>query len=189
MATTTELIRKLRNPDNKRVLQAVEELRVRGWLGDGALANVPLCHVHLQNADLLGADMRNVDLHQADLHESDLSQANLAGAKLTRANLEGANMSQTNLAGADLFKANLTQARNLTEPQLAVAKRLWGAIMPNGETYDGRFNLHGDLEFARWGRVNLQNPDEMATFLGVTLDAYLRGQELGRAVLAMESSA
>jgi uncharacterized protein YjbI with pentapeptide repeats len=172
-----------------RVLQAVEELRVRGWLCDGSLANIPLCHVHLQNADLLGANLRNVDLHQADLHGSDLSQANLAGAKLTRTNLENANMSQANLADADLFKANLTQVCNLTERQLAVAKRLWGAIMPNGETYDGRYNLRGDLEFAKWGRVNVQDPEAMATFLGVTLDVYLLGQELGRAMLAMEASA
>lgn len=188
MARIMDLIRLLSNPDNKRVLQAVEELRVRGWLTDGSLLNVPLCHVHLQNADLLGADLRRVDFHQAHLMWADLSQANLSGASLSRANFQGANMSQTNLAGADLFKANLTEVRNLTEMQLAVAKRLWGAIMPNGETYDGRFNLPGDLEFAKWGRVDVHDPAAMARFLGVSLEAYLHGQELGKQVHVTEAS-
>src|SRR3990172_1937279 len=155
MATAMELIRKLNSQENKRVLQAIEELRVRGWLTDGSLAGVPLCHVHMQNADLLGADLHNVDFHQADLRQADLSQANLSGAKLSRANLQGANLSQTNFTNADLFNASLMGARNLEDRQLAHAKRLWGAIMPDGETYDGRFNLPGDLDFARWGRVDI----------------------------------
>ena len=188
MAKIMDLIRLLRNPENKRVLQAVEELRVRGWLCDGMLANVPLCYVYLQNADLLGADFHNVDFHQAHLQWTDLRQANLSGAKLTRTNLQGANMSQTNLTGTDLFKANLLEVRNLTDEQLAVAKRLWGAIMPDGKTYDGRFNLPGDLEFAKWGRVDVDDPEAMAKFLEVSLETYLRGQELGKHVTTMGAS-
>ncbi|MCA9973186.1 MAG: pentapeptide repeat-containing protein [Anaerolineales bacterium] len=184
MAKKMALIRMLSSPDNKRVLQAVEELRVRGWLSDGSLAGVPLCHAHLQNADLLGADLRNVDLHQAHLQWADLSQANLSGSKLSRANLRGANLSQTNLAGVDLFKADLTEARNLADSQLALAGRLWGAIMPDEETYDGRFNLPGDLEFARWGRVDVADPAAMAQFFGVPLETYLHGQTLGSQTLA-----
>lgn len=189
MATLMELIRLLRSPDNKRVLQAVEELRVRGWLCDGSLAHVPLCHVHLQNADLLGADLRNIDFHQAHLQWADLSQANMNGAKLNRANLEGANMSQTSMAGADLFKADLTDVRNLTDGQLAQARRLWGAIMPDGQSYDGRFNLAGDLDFAKWGRVDIHDQAAMAEFLGVSLETYLRGQEIGRWLAQPEPSA
>jgi hypothetical protein len=180
MTKVMDLVRRLSSPENKRVLEAVEGLRVRGWLHDGSLAGILLCHVHMENADLLGADLRNVDFHQAHLQGADLSQANLSGVKLTRANLQGANMSQTNLAGADLFKANLTEAHNLTGAQLAQAKRLWGAVMPDGESYDGRFNLQGDNDFALWGRVDVNDPQAMATFLGVDLDVYLRGQELGQ---------
>jgi uncharacterized protein YjbI with pentapeptide repeats len=180
-------VRKLSSSENRRVLEGVEELRAHGWLSDGSLAGILLCHAHLEHADLFGADLRNVDLHQARLQWTDLSQANLSGAKLSRANLQGANLSQAVLDGADLFKVNFLEARNLTGGQLAQAKRLWGAIMPDGETYDGRYNLPGDYEFAAWGRVDVNNPEAMARFLGVDLNLYLRGQELGQALRMMET--
>jgi hypothetical protein len=53
---------------------------------------------------------------------------------------------------------------------------LFGAIMPDGGTYDGRYNLKGDLEFARWGQVDIDDPVEMAEFFGVSLEDYLEGQ-------------
>jgi uncharacterized protein YjbI with pentapeptide repeats len=178
MVTVLELIRKLRSPENKTVLQAIEELRVRGWLEDGSLKGIPLLHAHLQGADLLKADLTNVDLHQAHLEGTNLSMANLSGVKFARANLEGANLSDSILEGADFFKANLLDVRNLTDEQLSRAKRLYGATMPDGLTYDGRYNLEGDLEFARWGRVNLEDPEAMAYFLGISLETYQRGQEM-----------
>jgi uncharacterized protein YjbI with pentapeptide repeats len=176
MTTVIDLVRKLRSFENKRVLQAIEDLRVRGWLQDGSLKNIPLCHAQMQDADLLGADLTNVDLHQAHLEHADLSQANLTGARLSRANLQGANFSQTILVNADLFKADLQNTRNLADEQLVQAKRLWGAIMPDGTSYDGRYNLAGDLEFARWGRVDVNDPKAMAEFLRIPLETYLRGQ-------------
>lgn len=177
MFTVMELVRKLRSTDNKRVLQAIEELRVRGWLQDGSLNNIPLCHAQMQNADLLGADMTNVDLHQAHLEQADLSKTNLTGAKLSRAILRSANFSQAILDDADMFKADLQNAHNLSDEQLSKVSRLWGAIMPDGTTYDGRYNLNGDLEFARWGRVDINDAQAMADFLRVPLETYLRGQE------------
>jgi uncharacterized protein YjbI with pentapeptide repeats len=176
MSTVTEIIHKLRSMDNKRVLQAIEELRVRGWLEDGSLANVPLCHVHMQGADLLSAKLVNIDFHQADLSGADLRNADLTNSKLNRSNLTGANLSKANLSNVDMFKANLKNALNLTSEQLSQAKRLYGATMPDGNIYDGRYNLHGDLEFARWGRVNVDDPQAMADFLGVSLETYLEGQ-------------
>lgn len=178
MVTFIDLVRKLRSSDNKRVLQAIEELRVRGWLHDGSLKNIPFCHAQMQYADLLGANLTNVDLHQAHLEHTDLSQADLTGARLSRVNLQSANLSQTVLVNADLFKADLQNARNLTSEQLSQAKRLWGAIMPDGTTYDGRYNLAGDLEFAKWGRVDINDPKAMAEFLRIPLETYLRGQGL-----------
>lgn len=187
MATKLELIRMLRNPDNSRVLQALDELREQGWLADGSLANLLFCHVQMHNADLSGADLRGVDFHQAHLQWSDLSDARLDGAKLNRANLEGANLARATLAGVDLFKANLMGATNLTGEQLAAAKRLWGALMPDGGAYDGRFNLPGDRDFALWGRVDPDDPEAMAVFFGVSLDTYLQGQELGRQTAPAEA--
>lgn len=178
MTELIKLIRKLRSPDNKRVLEAIEELRVRGWLEDGSLENHRLCQVHMQSADLFGAQLSRIDLHQANLEWADLSQANLSGAKLARTNLHSANFSQTNLTDADLLKANLGGARNLTDEQLSKAKRLCFAIMPNGVTYDGRYNLEGDLELARWQKVDVEDPEAMAYFFGIPFEVYLRGQEM-----------
>lgn len=179
MNTPMNLIRKLRSSDNQRVIQAIEELRVRGWLSDGSLNNIPICGAQMQHADLQDADLKNVDLHQGQLEHAQLCQANLTGARLMRANLRNANFSDAILTNADLFKADLQNARNLTHEQLAAAKRLWGAIMPDGTSYDGCFNLAGDLEFAKWGRVNVSDPQAMADFLRIPLETYLRGQELG----------
>lgn len=176
MTAKMELIHKLRSPDNKRVLQAIEELRVNGMLEDGSLRCVPLCHVHMQGADLVSASLVEIDFHQAHLQEADFSNANLSSAKLNRADLRGANFSRSNLKDADLFKADLNGARNLTDEQLSQAKRLYGATMPNGAVYDGRYNLAGDVKFARWGRVDVDDPQAMAEFFGVSLEVYLEGQ-------------
>jgi uncharacterized protein YjbI with pentapeptide repeats len=173
MAHKTELINKLRNPENKNVLQAIEEMRARGWLSDGTLQGVAFCYAQFQDADLMAADLSTVDLHQAHLEYADLSKANLRAAKLTRANLHGANLDQADLINTDLYKANLRRARNLTDEQLAKVKRLWGATMVDGEPYDGRFHLPGDIELARWANVDVNDPQAMANFFGVSLEAYL----------------
>jgi hypothetical protein len=176
MTGVMDLIRKMRSPETKLVLEAVAEMRARGWLEDGSLRGVLLCHAHLEGADLYKAHLHDVDLHQAHLTGADLSLADLTGAKLSRAGLRGANLSQANLAGADLFKADLTDVRNLTEEQLASARRLCFATMPDSTPYDGRFNLPGDIDLARWGKVDPQDPAAMAYFLGISLETYLRGQ-------------
>jgi uncharacterized protein YjbI with pentapeptide repeats len=178
MVTVMDLIRKLRSPENKTVLQAIEELRVRGWLEDGSLKGILLCHAHLQGADLIKADLSKADLHQAHLEGANLSMSNLSGVKFARANMEGANFSNANIEGADLFKANLLDGCNLTDEQLTRVKRLYGATMPDGNIYDGRYNLEGDLEFARWGRVDVSDPAAMAYFLGISVETYQRGQEM-----------
>jgi uncharacterized protein YjbI with pentapeptide repeats len=179
MTTVIDLIRKLRSSDNRRVLEAIEELRVRGWLSDGSLENLPFCNAQLQDANLSDAHLVNVDLHQAHMERAQLCRTNLSRAKLNRANLRKADFSEAVLSSADMFKADLQNARNLTPEQLSEAKRLWGAVMPDGTTYDGRYNLEGDLEFAKWGRVDLNSAEAMAEFLRVPLETYERGQRIG----------
>ncbi len=180
MITLIELKKKLRSWDNKQVLEAVEELRVRGWLSDGSLKGIPLCDSHFEGADLLKANLSKVDFHRANLQGADLSMADLTGARLARSKLQNANFSQAILKDVDFYKANLGGARNLTDGQLSQAKRLFSAIMPDGSTYDGRYNLDGDLEFARWGRVNVDDPEAMANFLGIPLNTYLEGQRFAK---------
>lgn len=177
LVTKIELLDKLWSGDNELALQAVDELRVRGWLCNGSLTGIAICRATLQGADLRNANLSNVDLHQAQLEFSDLSMTNLRGAKLIRANLNKANLNQTDLTGADLYKANLSEARNLTDEQLAKVKRLWGATMPDGEPYDGRYNLEGDLTLARLMSVDINDPKKMAVFFGISFEAYSQGQQ------------
>jgi hypothetical protein len=177
MATLAQTLNKIRGPDNKQVLKAVEELRARGWLEDGSLDGIRLCHVHFEGADLFKANLRGIDFHQAHFANADLSGADLTGAKLSRADLRGVNFSSAILDGADLLKANLAGARNLTEEQLSRAKRLCFATMPNGLPYDGRYNLLADFELAKWGKVDPADAEAMAYFLGVGLQTYLDGQK------------
>jgi hypothetical protein len=176
VTTVTELVNQLRSPDNKITLLAVEKLRARGWLVDGTLRGIALCHAQLQGADLMGANLNNVDFHQAQLEWADLMKADLRNTKLTRSNLQGADFGQADLTRADLYKSNLRGARNLTFEQLSTVVRLYGAIMPDGQLYDGRFNLSGDLEFARWANVDAKDPAAMAEFFGVSVARYLQGQ-------------
>jgi len=177
MATVMSLIRKLRSPDNKRALEAVEGLRARGWLEDGSLCKIPLCHVHFEGADLFKAKLMGVDFHQAHMARSNLSMADLSRAKLARADLQGADFSETNLENASLYKANLQDARNLTDEQFLKVKRLWGATMPDGRVYDGRYELKGDIEFSKWAKVDVDDPEAMAYFYGVSLETYMLGQD------------
>jgi uncharacterized protein YjbI with pentapeptide repeats len=178
MATLTQTIRKLRAPGNKEAVRAVEELRARGWLEDGSLDGVRLCHVHLNGADLFKAVLRKIDFHQAQLADVDLSGADLTGAEFARADLRRANFSGANLTGVDFLKANLCDAINLTEEQLSQARRLCHATMPDGQPYDGRYRLKADLELAEWGRVDTNDDEAMAYFLGISLETYLNGQKM-----------
>lgn len=168
----TQIVRKLRSPDNKQVLQAVEELRAHGWLEDEALEGADLRYSHLQGADLYGANLQGADLRRAHLQLVNLTKANLKGARLTCANLYSADFSSTRLDGANLFKANLQAARNLSDIQLANVKSLWGAIMPDGSLYDGRFSLEGDLEFARAGNIDTEDPVAMESFYKASEEHY-----------------
>jgi hypothetical protein len=172
MSSKIELLNKIISLENKPTLQAVEELRVRGWLGDGSLLGSALCHAQLQNANLMEADLRSVDFHQANLDFADLRKARLNNARLTRASLQRANFDHADLTYADMYKTNLQGASNLTTEQLSTVYQLFGTIMPDGTVYDGRFNLPGDLARARWAKVNEADVESMARFYGVSVEEY-----------------
>ncbi len=176
-----QLIRKLHSPDSKHVLQAIEELRARGWLSDGSLRGASLQYVHLEGADLYKANLENADLQHAQMDGANLSLANLQGANLSLANLQAADLSRANLAGAILFRANLRGVRNLKEEQLTQTHRLRGATLPDGNRYDGRFNLEGDIEFAAAAGIDISDAAAMAEYYGVSVKEYEEGQALVRA--------
>lgn len=82
-------------------------------------------------ADLYGANFSGADLRRANLSGAILIEANLDSADLDSANLSRANLSRANLSGANLSRANLSGAA-ITNEQLAKAKSLQGATMPDG---------------------------------------------------------
>jgi len=96
------------------------------------LSNANLSRANLYHADISNANLYHVDLSNASLGKANLSETNLARADLSQAHLTIANLSQANLYDADLSDANLSGAIGTTPEQLATAKSLKGATMPDG---------------------------------------------------------
>lgn len=78
------------SPNREFAIEAVRQLRQRGWLKDGTT----------MGAYLVGANLEDADLFIAHLEFADLSKAHLAGAFL-----EGADLAGAYLEGADLHVA------------------------------------------------------------------------------------
>jgi uncharacterized protein YjbI with pentapeptide repeats len=114
-------------------------------LSDAHLRNTTLIETNLSSADLGRADLSNADLSNAHLksvllYKANLNGANLSYTDLSAANLTGADLNSASLGGADLSQADLSQAdlrgvQDLTQEQLAKAKSLIGATMPDGSKH------------------------------------------------------
>jgi uncharacterized protein YjbI with pentapeptide repeats len=271
------LIHHLGSKHNVTAVQAVDELRLYGWLRDGTLQGLFLNRANLEGADLNFSDLRGVhldgtnlqnaqfieanlegaeivfsnmigavfvktnlqgailglkntvggsNLNKADMREANLRTANLSRCSVQEALLEGADFSnasliETDLQGSDLRRTNLQstnllgasldgawlwssqlQDSNVLDEQLVKTQGLRGAIMPNGNLYDGRFNLPGDLSLARgeliviakiWEfqsgeNIDIFNQNAMAEFYKVSLDDYLIGQKWAESNLSRMKS-
>ena len=79
-----------------------------------------------------GANLREAFLSGVDLSEANLSGANLSGAVLIKANLSHAILFNADLSNAILEGTNFNKAW-VTKEQLAQAKSLQGATMPDGK--------------------------------------------------------
>jgi hypothetical protein len=182
------VVNKLRSAEHQIVLQAIEELRSRGCLSDNTLSWICLRYANLQDSNLSAANLKNADLHKANLEMADLSYANLDDARLTRATMKLVNLDKASLDGASLIGANLKGAKNVRVEQLARAGRMRGSVLPDGNLYDGRFNLPGDFTDASILHVDLNDPAAIAAFYGVSLDEFLRGQEWHRVHMPSNST-
>jgi hypothetical protein len=133
------------DPDRKRILLL--------FLYESGLIYRRKLVVSLGASDLREANLREANLSEANLSEANLSEANLSKTNLNKAylraaglnkaylsktNLSGATLSGADLSGANLSKATLKYARNTSEHQLATAKSLQDATMPNGQKYEER---------------------------------------------------
>jgi hypothetical protein len=90
-------------------------------LFDANLCGTDLCDANLSDADLSGANLTHANLSHANLIDADLFGANLSDANLSRASLGRANLSDANLSGA----------HGLTPKELAAARSIEGATLPD----------------------------------------------------------
>ena len=144
--------------DKSRV--RIMKQRLGGSLRHAILVNthlwkVDLSEVDLEGTDLSGSDLRCANLSQArlwnanlsgadliasNLNGADLRGADLSGVRLWNANLRGACLIASNLNGSDLSRANLknailSEAKNITDEQLAGAILDENTILPDGSRY------------------------------------------------------
>jgi hypothetical protein len=136
--------------------------RVHSRYNHTALAAIEELRVmgELEEGILSGRSLRGANWQDANLYKGDLSGADLHNATLFRADFV-----LTNLAGA-----------HMSDEQFASLDCLYGATMPDGKLYDGRYNLPGDYIHAARKDVDPGSPEEMAVWYRVSLDEYLAGQ-------------
>jgi uncharacterized protein YjbI with pentapeptide repeats len=108
------------------------------------LSRADLSETNLSGTNFLDANLREANLREANLREALLLNTNLFGAVLEKANLKEAlilkaNLKEAFLEEADLsgasLSADMSGARDTTPEQLAKAKSLEGAIMPDGSIH------------------------------------------------------
>ncbi|WP_428265778.1 pentapeptide repeat-containing protein [Haliangium sp.] len=170
------LLNQMASRIHAEAVRAVEELRELGWVEDGTLEGAKLSRASLSEAPLARARLANARCYGADLRRASLFRADLRGAALAAADLRGAKLGQAEVSGAFLQGAKLDGVTGLRDAQLARAARLKGATMPDGERYDGRYRLPGDLDKAVADGHDRDDPVSMAGFYGVSRERYLAGQ-------------
>ncbi len=139
------LLREMHSRYNPVALQAIEELRVLGYLEKGIM----------RGRDFRGSNWQEANLYQADLR--------------------GANLKNADLKNADLYEANLQDAI-ISDDQLRLAKTMRRCTMPDGQKYDGRFNLWWDRELMRRDNFNAADPASAAAYYEVPVESYVASQ-------------
>jgi uncharacterized protein YjbI with pentapeptide repeats len=152
-STTTDVVRVVAQAETITTLQQLDPghkrdvilILIRTELIDNDFRVINLRDANLRGAQLHGTDMRDTYLLGADLQGADLSGSNLSyaslgfahlmGANLQGANLQAAEMDSVDLTGANLTDANLKDAQGVGDSQLAKAKSLTGAVLPDGSTH------------------------------------------------------
>lgn len=109
----------------------------------------------LRNQNLRGSNWTDANMYMADLQGSDLGNAILNKADFVLANLKGV---------------------NVTDKQLIKTDIMYGATMPDGRKYDGRYHLPRDFTYARRKNINVESDEAMAEWFGVSLEQYQEGQ-------------
>lgn len=166
-AERKRLILQMGSPDNTIAIEAVRQLRSKGWIEDGSLSGVYLSRANLSGADLSKADLSGADLYDIKLNEANLEEADLSGAEmqwsnLKRADLKRANLTKTNLSRAEMSQANLFNAK-LNEASLDEAS-LEDAYLKEAELSEAFLNM-ANLNGAHLMGANLNLVDLSETYL------------------------
>lgn len=178
-----KLIRKLKSKSHAVASGALAELDATGWLSDGSLRSMYLGGGDLDDGDFTNGDLQGVALPFTSLKRTSWLRCNLENAMLIQSDLEGAifylsslsgDGEEANLKGARLWGANLKGA-DVRVGQLMEARCLIFATMQDGNPYDGRFNLWGDLENLE--NSNIEGSSNIAVAYGVSEEHYLEGQD------------
>ena len=101
-----ELTKQMASAANRFATEAVNRLRLRGWLEDGSLegevfAGANLAKVRLEKARLRKADLANAILTQVEFAGADLSEAKLFGADLSGSYIHEAELDRAQLSDAN----------------------------------------------------------------------------------------
>ncbi|GCE10959.1 pentapeptide repeat-containing protein [Tengunoibacter tsumagoiensis] len=140
-ARTYEIFRTLDPARKATVLRFLNETRLINndyhivALTDVDAQKASLAHIDLSDTALTGCLLKGADLQGANLSNATLIFVNFQGANLQGADLHSADMHNVDLTGANLQGANLKDVQGLNDSQLARAKSLAGATMPNGSLH------------------------------------------------------
>jgi hypothetical protein len=147
-----QLLRQLHSYYNSFALQAIEELRVLGYLSDGS------CH----RLDLRGSDWRGGNLYQADLTGSDLINAKLHEADFVGANLTDVKVTDEQLVTAlALWKCVMPDGKlyngrfNLAHDFTVARRKGYNPNSPESMAAYYGVTLEDYLEGQAWAREHL----------------------------------
>ncbi len=121
----------------------------------------------LARVELLNADLSHSSFHHSDWTGAMLDNSTLYMTGFWGCRLEGVDFSDADTTQTDFIFADLTRAR-ITKKQLQLAYRLQGARLPNGEMYNGSFNLSGDVADAKAMGIDITDPIAMTNFYAMT---------------------
>lgn len=131
-------------------------LDLRGAVLDGNFSGV-----HLDELDLSFARLKGI-FSKCTVRNCCLRDARITGI-LNKVDLQGSDLTGALLSNASLVVCDLTGA-TVTEEQLKQAARLRGTYLPDGELYDGRYDLPGDMQDAINEGINPEDKAAMRKF-------------------------
>lgn len=155
-----QLVRRLQSRYNHTALQAVEELRVLGYLSDGTL----------RKRNLRGSNWVDANMYEADLRGSDLGNAVLERADFVLANLKDVNVKPEQLITTDIMHGAIMPDGRKYDGRYQLAGDFAYARRKN-------VNIESDEAMATWFGVPLEQYREGQQWADQHLEALRKKQE------------